>query len=78
MRDIYAAQISDDQTPSSYRFPLGDTFSDILWDIDDHISFPSSGIQFKKVSKLPPYPSMHSRHYYRIEGNDVIHHQTLA
>ena len=44
-----AAQDFDDQAFSTYCYPMGDT-CDILKDIDNHISSPSSGMRSKKVS----------------------------
>ena len=70
--DFCAVQDSDNQ-PSSYRLPLGDASSDI----DDCISSLLSGMHSKKVSKLLPYPGVHSRHYYRTKGEEVICHRIL-
>ena len=48
--------LEDEQPASSYHLPIGSASGDILSDIDDLISSPSSGMHSKKVSKLLPYP----------------------
>ena len=42
---------------------LCDAFSNILGDINDRISFPSTGMRSKKVSKLIRYPEVRSGWY---------------
>ena len=57
----FQAALEDDaQLVSSYHLPVGGASSDILTDIDDHISSPFSGMLSKKVSKLLPYPGVSS------------------
>ena len=58
----------NDQSASSYYLPVGGASGDILSDIDDCISSPSSGMLSKKVSKLLTYPGVHSRRFNRFEG----------
>ena len=72
------AQDPDDQPSFTYHLPMGDTTCVILKDINDHISSQLSGIQWKKVSNLLLYPGVHGRHYYHIEGEEVIYHRSLS
>ena len=69
---------SDNQPSSSYCFLMGDIFSDILGNIDDHISSPSSGIRFKKVLSCFHILGVRSRRYYSIEGKEVVCYRTLS
>ena len=57
----------DDQPASSYHLPIGRGSADILDDIDDRISSPSSGVHSKKVSKLLTYTGVRNCHFYRFE-----------
>ena len=68
IRGFRAAMEDDNQPASSYRLPAGGVSGDILLDIDDHISSPSSGMRSKKVSKLLPYPGVCSCQFYHFEG----------
>ena len=65
--------------------PLGwNASADIIADTNDHISSSSSSMQ-SKVSKFLCYPNsfanaccrLHSRHYYRFEGEEVVWSHTL-
>ena len=47
---------------------MGDASADILTD-DDRVSLSSSGMQFRKVSKLLPYPG---EEHYHFEGEEVV------
>ena len=69
---------TDEQPSSSYRLPVGDASADILADINDGISSSTIvGMCSKKVSKLLPYPDVHSRRYYRFEGEEVVKVRSL-
>ena len=52
----------DDHRSSHFCLTVSNASAGILADIDDHVSSSSSGIQSKKVSKLLPYPGVHSKH----------------
>ena len=45
---------ADEQPSSSYRLPIGDVSADILADVDYHVSSITTGMHFKKVSKVTP------------------------
>ena len=64
IRGFRAALDGNDQPASSYCLPVGGASVDI----DDCISSPSSGMPSRKVSKLLPYPRVHSRRFYHFEG----------
>ena len=55
--------------PLLYRLPVGGALADILEDIDDRISFPSSGMCLKKVLKLFQYLGVRSCRFYCSEGD---------
>ena len=50
----------------------GGTSTDILADIDNRISSSTTGMRSKKVSKLLPYPGVHSRLFYRFGGEEGV------
>ena len=56
---------------------MGSASSFNLGNSNDRISFPSTRIQSKKLSKLLPCPGVHSRWQYRAEGEQVIWHRTV-
>ena len=68
----------NDQPASSYRLPVGGASADILTNIDYWISSNSSGKHSKMVSKLLPYPEVHSRHFYRSEGEEAAKNRSLS
>ena len=72
MSGFSAAQDVFTQSFYSYYLPMGDASLDILMDINDCISLQSSGMQLEKVFKLLPYPGVGGRHYYPIEGEEVV------
>ena len=57
---------------SSYQLLMRDASADIITDIDDPISWTTTRMRLKKVSKILPYPGIRSRHFYQFEGEDVI------
>ena len=54
-----------------------DASSDILADIENCISSPSTGMGSKKVSKLLLYPWVRSRWFYCVKGEEVVQYRTL-
>ena len=67
MHGLHTGRDPDDQPSSLYSFPMGDTLSDIVVDIIDHISSPSCGMWSRKVFKLLPYLGVRSCRYYCVE-----------
>ena len=65
---VCAALEDDNQPASSYHLLVGGALGDILSDIDDHISSPSSGMLSKKVLKRLPYPGVRIRRIYWFGG----------
>ena len=63
-----AALDAENHPSSSYRLPISDSSSDILLDLEDRILSATSWMRPKRVSKLIPYPGMHSHKYYHFEG----------
>ena len=61
----------DDQPVSSYKIRVGGAFVDILVDINNRVSSPSSSMRSKKASKLLQYPVVRSRRFYRFEEEDI-------
>ena len=57
--------------------PVGRASADILADIDDRVSSPSSGVRLKKVLKLLQYPGIHSKKFYRFKGEDMMKAKAL-
>ena len=77
IRGFRVALEDNDQPASSYCLPVGGASGDILADIDDCISSPSSGMRSKKVSKLLTYPGVRSHRFYRFKGEELAKVQSL-
>ena len=66
-----------DQPTPSYRLLIGNTSAEDFANIDNHISFSSSVMQSKTVSKLLPYLGVCSRRYYWFEEGEVAQSSEL-
>ena len=71
IRGFKVALDADDEPSSSYQLPISDSSSDILLDLNDCISYATSGMRSKKVSKLLMYLGVCSCKYYHFEGEEV-------
>ena len=67
----------DEQPASSYKMPVGGALADVLADIDDRVSSPSSCMRSKKVLKLLQHPGVRSRKFYRFQGEEVTKAKVL-
>ena len=73
----FLAGPDDDEQPAYYRLPIADASADSFADVDDCISWTTTGMWSKKVSKLLPCPDICSWCFYWFEGEEVVKFRSL-
>ena len=73
IRGFRAVLEEDGQPAASYKLPI----DDVSADIDDRVSSTLSGMRSWKLFKLLQFPGVHSRKFYRFEGEDITKAKAL-